>query len=61
MKIGGLCPLFSLLATCLRSPQCGRELDEIAAALGAPVILADSHTVGEGAELVVLVVTCIVA
>ncbi|CAM9123067.1 unnamed protein product [Ectocarpus sp. 12 AP-2014] len=45
MKIGGLCPLFSLLATCLRSPQCGRELDEIAAALGAPVILADSHTV----------------
>ncbi|CAM9874577.1 unnamed protein product, partial [Ectocarpus sp. 4 AP-2014] len=45
MKTGGLCPLFSLLATCLRSPQCGRELDEIAAALGAPVILADSHTV----------------
>ncbi|CAM9248195.1 unnamed protein product, partial [Ectocarpus sp. 12 AP-2014] len=45
MKIGGLCPLLSLLATCLRSPQCGRELDEIAAALGAPVILADSHTV----------------
>ncbi len=46
MKIGGLCPLFSLLATCLRSPQCSGSLDTIDATLGAPMILADSVTVG---------------
>eukprot|EP00903_Cladosiphon_okamuranus_P011447 g10784.t1 len=51
MKIGGLCPLFSLLATCLRSPQCSGDLDSIEATLGAPIILADSVTVDNVMQL----------
>lgn len=60
MKIGGLCPLFSLLATCLRSPRCSEDLDTIEATLGAAIILADSVTVGGlVAGSCVLAYTCI--
>eukprot|EP00752_Nemacystus_decipiens_P018674 g16742.t1 len=51
MRIGGLCPLFSLLATCLRSPKCTMDLDSIEATLGAPIILADSATVDNVMQL----------
>lgn len=47
MKVSGLCPLFALLASCLRSPRSEMGMDDLSATLGASMIVADSHTVGK--------------
>lgn len=47
MKVAGLCPLFSLLASCLRSPKSDMSMESVSATLGAAIIIADSHTIGE--------------
>lgn len=44
MKVDGLCPLFSLVASCYRSCD---SMMSLGATLGAAIILADSQTVGK--------------
>eukprot|EP00904_Undaria_pinnatifida_P010786 jgi/Undpi1/6838/HiC_scaffold_21.g09314.m1 len=51
VKVWSLCPLFSLLSTCLRSPRCEEGMGSINATLGASIILADSHTVDNVLQL----------
>lgn len=47
IRVDSLCPLFSLLASCHRSPHSSTDMGYIDATLGAAIVLADSHTVGE--------------